>query len=125
MHGLSHFAQHGNAAFVRGKIVSRTKPVQKIIKETLGAADQLFESLAPERFDEAVWIVRRGHDRHTNRQTRSQQAVQRAHSGALARIIGIEAQNDFVSMALENAGMLRSESSALRRDNILHPRHEA
>ena len=50
--------------------------------------------------------------------------VKRPHGGILSGLVGIEAQNDFVNVAFDDARMLVGEGRALRRDDVLHAVHE-
>ena len=103
----------------------RAKAVQVIIKKAARVFDQLREGRAAEFLDETVRVVRRGHRRHANGQAGGQQAVQRTDGGVLPGVVGIEAEHDFLHVALENARVVGGQGRALRRDDVLDAGHEA
>ena len=125
MNGFGHRAQNGNPAFVGIDFILRTKAIEIIIKKSFRVLNEFAEFLAAKIFDETVRVVRRGHDGHAHRQTRREQMVERTHGGVLPGFVGIKTQNHFVNVAFDNARVLVGEGRALRRDDVLHARHEA
>lgn len=124
MQGFEHGSHHRHASLIRIYIIFLTQSFEVIIKKPLGVGNEVLEGCTAVSFDEAVWIMRRRHNSHSYRQICCEEMIERAHDGILAGVIGIEAEHDFVDVALEDAGVLIRESGALGRDDILHAAHE-
>ena len=113
VNGDGHVLQDGEAAFVGGEVVAGAKAVEVIVKETLGAFDELAEGFAAGFLDEAVRVVGLGNDGDADGEAGGEQAVQRTDSGVLAGVIGIKAEDDFLDVAFEDAGVVGGEGGAL------------
>ena len=117
--GFGHGPDDGAAAPVAGGIVGGAQTVQIIIEKAGGVFDQLREGGRAGFLDETVRIMRRGHGGHADGQAGGQQAVERADGGVLAGVVGIKAEDDFIDVAFENAGMIGGQGGALRGDDVL------
>ena len=84
---------------------------------------KLLEGLAAGFLDEAVGIVRGGNDGDANGQAGGEQAVERTDGGVLAGVVGIEAEDDFIHVTFQDAGVVGGEGGALGRDDVLDAGH--
>jgi hypothetical protein len=66
-----------------------------------------------------------GHDGDADGEAGGEKMVEGADGGVLAGIVGIEAEDDFVGVALEDAGVLIGEGGALGGDDVLDAVGEA
>ena len=123
--GFGHGLDNGAASAVAGQVVGGAQAVQIVIKETAGILDQFREGRPAKLLDVAVRVVRRGNGGDANGEAGGQEAVERADGGVLAGVVGIEAEDHFLGVAFEDAGVVGGEGGALRGDDILDARHEA
>src|SRR6185369_10251709 len=66
LQGLGHGLADAELTFIRLNIVGGAKPVQVVVKESLGSLDQLLEGRPALLFDKAIWVVGRGHRRYAD-----------------------------------------------------------
>src|SRR5262249_22776185 len=112
------------AALIGGDLICRAQSVEVIVEKTVGAFDKFVEGGATGVLDEAVGIMGSRNDSHADGQAGCEQMVERSDGGVLTGVIGIEAEDYLIDVALEGSGMLGGKGGALRGDHVLDPCHK-
>jgi hypothetical protein len=88
----------------------------EVIPRGLNAAD---ESFGPFAADEGIGVLAGGQLDDANAEVQAEQGGEGALGGFAAGFVGIEAEDDFLGVTLEGAGLFLGEGGALRGDDVL------
>jgi hypothetical protein len=119
LYGIAHFLYDVDPAAVRVGIVHAAEVAEKEVEESGRVGDQLVEGIGAVLANEAVRVVRPRDDGDADGQAAGKQVVEGTQRGLLPGGVGVEAEDDLLGVSLENAGLVDSEGSSLRRDGVL------